>query len=285
MDKWANQPMTVQSALAHGKKCLVEDTEGVRAAEILLQHALSVSRSFLYAHTEQSLSLEHSLHYQTLIQQRQQGVPIAYLTGHRSFWTFDLTVTPDTLIPRPETELLIEQVLALADAKHQYTVLDLGTGSGAIALALAAERPHWQITACDQSTKALQIAQHNAQQLPINTIQFIRSDWFQALPQQQFDIIVANPPYLANKDPHLQQGDLRFEPQSALVSGQDGLDDLRIIIQNGCHYLNKHGLLIVEHGFEQGSAVHELFAQSGYRKIQSGQDWQGHFRTCSGRKN
>ena len=284
MDKWANQPMTIQSALAHGKACLVDDPEAVRAAEILLQHILAVPRSYLYAHTEQALSDEQSSSYQAMIQQRLQGMPIAYLIGHRSFWTLDLKVNSDTLIPRPETELLVEQILAATDSKRAYSVLDLGTGSGAIAIALASERPHWQITACDQSKAALQIAQQNAQQFQITTIQFIHSDWFQAFSEQQFDIIVANPPYLTSSDPHLYQGDLRFEPLSALASGKDGLDDLRIIIQNSCNHLNEHGLLIVEHGYDQGIAVLELFTQSAFRNIQSAKDWQGHLRTCSGRK-
>ncbi len=285
MDKWVNEPMSIQNALIHGKESLIEQTEGLRAAEILLQYTLKVARAYLYAHTEQTLSPDQIAHYQDLLQRRQQGTPIAYLIGQRSFWTFDLMVSPHTLIPRPETELLIERILAKTDSKRPYTLLDLGTGSGAIALAIASERPHWQITACDQSVEALQIAEHNAQALQLTTIQFIQSDWFQALDQQQFDIIVSNPPYLSCNDPHLLQGDLRFEPQSALVSGQDGLDALRIIIQNSCHHLRGHGLLIVEHGYEQGAAIYELLDLNGYQNIQSWQDWQGHIRVCSGRKN
>ena len=284
MDKWVNQPMSIQRALIHGKESLVEQTDGLCAAEILLQYTLKVARAYLYAHTEQTLSLDQIARYQDLLQQRQQGTPIAYLIGQRSFWTLDLIVSPHTLIPRPETELLIERMLAETDAKQPYTLLDLGTGSGAIALAIASERPDWHITACDQSAEALQIAEHNAQALQLTTIQFIRSDWFQALDQQQFDIIVSNPPYLASDDPHLLQGDLRFEPQSALVSGKDGLDALRIIIQNSCHHLSERGLLIVEHGYAQGAAVYKLFEQYGYQNIQSWQDWQEHDRICSGRK-
>ena len=276
--------MNIHSALLHGKNFLRCESQGLRSAEILLQFTLNVSRAHLYAHSEQILSDIQMGLYQNLIQQRHQGVPIAYLTKQRSFWKFDLMVSSDTLIPRPETEILIEQILNLTDLNQTYSLLDLGTGSGAIALAIACERPHWQIKACDESMEALCIAKHNAQLLQLESIQFIQSDWFEEFSEQRFDIIVANPPYLANHDPHLKEGDLRYEPKSALISGPDGLDDLRFIINHSCKHLNKHGLLIVEHGFEQSGSVLELFNSNGYHSIQSWSDLQGHLRICGGRK-
>lgn len=283
IDRW-RYLSNIQHALLHGKDYLSSEPEdALRAAEILLQHTLDVSRAYLYAHGEQSLSQEQSACYQALLEQRQRGVPIAYILGKRSFWTFDLTVTQDTLIPRPETELLVDCVLQEADSSPQK-VLDLGTGSGAIALALATERPNWHITASDISPAALSVAQHNAAMLKLNQIHFVHSDWLQAFEQQQFDIIVANPPYLCQDDPHLQQGDLRFEPQSALISGKEGLDALRIIIQQCCHHLRNHGLLIMEHGYDQRAAVNHLLTTHGYQDIQSWQDWQGHDRISCGRR-
>lgn len=276
---------SIQTALSYGKQILLaEESEAIRSAEILLQHSLEVSRAYLYAHSEQTLSQYEYKRYQTMLTQRQQGMPIAYITGQRSFWTFELGVSTDTLIPRAETELLVERSLISADTIQPMTVLDLGTGSGAIALALASERPHWRITACDQSAQALKIAEKNARSLQITSIQFVLSDWFQAFSHQQFDIIVANPPYLCIDDPHMQKGDLRFEPQSALVSGQDGLDALHTIIQESYQHLTNQGILLVEHGYNQGIAVRDLFERYGYQDTQSLQDEQGHPRVCTGRK-
>lgn len=275
----------ISSALAEGSTYLADHPEGRRSAEILLQHTLDVSRAHLYTHSEQSLSSQEIMRYAELLKQRRLGMPIAYITGQRSFWTLDLQVTPDTLIPRAETELLIECVLNMTDLDQPYRVLDLGTGSGAIALALASERPHWEITACDLSAAALAVATQNARRLHLSSIHFVLSDWFQAFQDQQFDIIVANPPYLAALDPHLQQEDLRFEPHTALISGMEGLDALRTIIQQGHAYLTELGILIVEHGYDQGDAVLDLFKQNGYQAIQSWHDGQKHPRTCCGKKH
>lgn len=275
---------SIQTALSYGKQVLLaEESEAIRSAEILLQHSLEVSRTYLYAHSDQTLSQYEYERYQTMLAQRKQGMPIAYITGQRSFWTFELGVSTDTLIPRSETELLVERSLALADPLQSMTVLDLGTGSGAIALALASERPHWRITACDQSAPALAIAEKNARSLQITSIQFVLSNWLQAF-HQQFDMIVANPPYLSADDPHMQQGDLRFEPQSALVSGQDGLDALRTIIHESYQHLTNQGILLVEHGYNQGTAVRDLFVRYGYQDTHSVRDEQGHLRVCTGRK-
>lgn len=276
---------SIQTALSYGKQVLLaEESEAIRSAEILLQHSLEVSRTYLYTHSDQTLSQYEYERYQTMLAQRKQGMPIAYITGQRSFWTFELDVSTDTLIPRSETELLVERSLALADPLQPITALDLGTGSGAIALALASERPHWRITACDQSAPALAIAEKNARSLQITSIQFVLSNWLQAFTHQQFDMIVANPPYLSADDPHMQQGDLRFEPPSALVSGQDGLDALRTIIQESYQHLTNQGILLVEHGYNQGTAVRDLFDRHGYQDAHSVRDEQGHLRVCTGRK-
>lgn len=195
----------IQDALVFGRDALAtEQKEALRESEILLQHALKVSRTYLYTHSEHRISDEQIQAYCTMVEQRQEGTPIAYIIGYRSFWTLDIAVTEATLIPRADTEVLVERTLALTDPTHSCTLLDLGTGSGAIALALASERPHWRITACDQSAQTLAVAQYNAHTLKLDHIQFILSDWLHAFSQQKFDIIVANPPYIAANDLHLQ---------------------------------------------------------------------------------
>lgn len=246
--------------------------------EILLQETLHFSRAYLYAHNEHILTLEQWQLYQCYIQQRQLGQPIAYLIGRRDFWTLSLIVNPDTLIPRHETELLVSLALTHLEPDAPLRILDLGTGSGAIALALARERPHWHITACDQSESALQVARHNAKQLSLMFIEWVCSDWFSTLEDRQFHAIITNPPYLAEHDPHLTQGDLRYEPREALVSGQDGLEDLHSIIQQSRHHLYDQGLLLLEHGYNQGPDIANLLTQYGYKNIRCWQDPLGHDR-------
>ncbi len=275
---------SIKEALSFGMNMLASQEEAHREAEILLQQALQVSRTYLFAHPEQRLSQEQATLYQQALTQRQQGTPIAYILGHREFWSLDLVVTPDTLIPRPETERLVETALALLDPAAPLSILDLGTGSGAIALALATECPDWQITACDQSSKALNVAQNNAQRLGLAHINFMVSDWFAAFHQQLFDAIVSNPPYLSATDSHLTQGDLRFEPESALVSGIDGLEALRFIIQHSYNHLQENGILLLEHGYDQAAAVKKLLEQHGYGDIQCWQDWQGLDRVSGGKR-
>lgn len=243
-------------------------------AEILLAHAYQKPRSYLYAHANELVAPEIQTIFMQLITQRADGKPIAYLTEHKEFWSLDLMVTADTLIPRPETEILIEQVLNQYPHK-KITLADLGTGSGAIALALAHERPEWIIYATDQSAAALVIAKNNANRLGIHNITFLLGDWCSALSSNQFDVIVSNPPYLTEKEGDNMQGDLQFEPRSALVSGFEGLDAIRIIISSAKQYLKKDGMLFIEHGYQQGEAIRELFATAGYHAIQTHWDLAG----------
>ena len=274
--------LNINQARQWGATMLGTHQDALRDAEILLQHILNVNRAYLYTHQEVCLTNNHSATYQAMIAQRAQGMPIAYLLGNRDFWTLTLHVTADTLIPRPETEQLVELALTRLAAAAPLSVLELGTGSGAIALALASERPHWQITACDNQQAALNVARKSAQALGLNHIEWVQSDWFQAFDQRIFHAIIANPPYLSQHDPHLQQGDLRFEPHTALVGGDSGLEALHWIIQNSCYYLQDQGTLLLEHGYEQGPAVAALLTQYGYEDVPCWQDHQGHDRISGG---
>ena len=254
-------------------------------AEILLAHTLMNTRAYLYTHAETRLTKTQWQTFQQLINQRAAGLPIAYLTGRREFWSLPFKVSADTLIPRPETELLVELTLAMLTAKPHARLLDLGTGSGAIALACASERPDWQITACDCSESALQIAQENAAEFGITNVNFCHSDWFTEIAtQQSFDAIVSNPPYIAANDPHLNVGDLRFEPPLALVGGDDGLAAIQHIIHHGLARLEPGGLLLIEHGFDQKTSVRSMLNRYGYIDVQCWQDWQGNDRVSGGRR-
>jgi release factor glutamine methyltransferase len=254
-------------------------------AEILLAHVLKKTRSYLYAHPDNLLNDELWQAFKDLVKQRVKGLPIAYLTGMREFWSLPLKVSQDTLIPRPETELLVELSLDLLADIPQAQILDLGTGSGAIALACASEKPDWQITASDCSPAALKIAEENAIRLDFTNINFYLSDWFKGLKATpQFDAIVANPPYIAANDPHLFIGDLRFEPSLALVSGEEGLTAIEHIIQHSLERLKPGGLLLLEHGFDQKSAIRSMLNNYGYSQLQCWQDWQSKDRVSGGVK-
>lgn len=249
-------------------------------AELLLLFVLNKPRSYLFAYPEAKLGTTQQAHFQELIALRKQGHPIAHLTGTRAFWTLNLKVTSDTLIPRPETESLIETTLALFPNHDQaLNILDLGTGTGAIALSLASEYPHAQIVACDVSSAALAVAQENAQNHDLKNVQFLQSNWFSALASPNcFDLIISNPPYIPEQDEHLKQGDVRFEPLSALTSGKDGLDDIRIIATQTPNYLKPQGWLMLEHGYDQGKQVPMLLENKGFKNIQLKQDLMGNDR-------
>lgn len=238
-------------------------------AEVLLSHVLNVSRTYLHAWSEKCLDDSQQRLFIELVARRVQGEPIAYIIGHREFWSLDLIVTPDVLIPRPETELLVELVLSslsadISDKNTPKIIADLGTGSGAIALAIAHERPHWVIHATDASAAALDIAKLNAKRLNIQNIIFHQGEWCGALPNVKFDAIVSNPPYIAEDDAHLSQGDLRYEPICALAAPEDGLKDIQNIIHQAHNYLLPKGLLLLEHGYQQGKKIASFFEKEGY---------------------
>jgi release factor glutamine methyltransferase len=254
-------------------------------AEILLCQALNQSRSHLRAWPDKQLQPEQIKAFKALLAQRRQGTPIAYITGNREFWSRDFQVSPDVLIPRPDTELLIELSLKLIPADEPVKVIDLGTGSGIIAITLAAERPHAHISATDFSLAALRIAQVNAEKHRINNIQFYHSNWFADVPDTQFDLIVSNPPYIAEDDVHLQQGDVRFEPQSALSAPEQGLADIRTIAGAARNYLKPGGHLLIEHGYNQQQQAQTLFKDLHYDNVQTYKDLSGQPRVTHGQWN
>lgn len=253
-------------------------------AELLLAHALGKSRSYLHTWPERELDAPQLERYQAALVRRQTGEPVAYILGQQGFWSLELEVAAHTLIPRPDTELLVETALALLPATPAQ-VLDLGTGSGAIALALASERPAWRLTGVDRVPQAVALAERNRSRLKLGNATLLESQWFSALAGQRYRLIVSNPPYIAADDRHLAEGDVRFEPSSALVAGQDGLDDIRLIIQQAPDYLEPGGWLLLEHGFDQAAAVRELLNTRGFSAVESRRDLGGHQRISLGRFN
>lgn len=253
-------------------------------AEVLLCHALDQPRSYLYAWPDRRPQPEQLAHFQHLLQQRLQGTPVAHLTGQREFWSLPLEVSPHTLIPRPETELLVEWILAQYPQPQGVRFADLGTGTGAIAFAVASERPTWEVVAVERSPQALQIAERNRRNLQLDQVELRNGDWCHGLGKERFDIIASNPPYIAEQDPHLQQGDVRFEPRSALSAGRDGLDDIRRISACARERLLTGGRIIVEHGYDQAAAVKTIFRNDGYRDIELHHDLEGRPRATSARR-
>lgn len=253
-------------------------------AEVLLAHVLSCSRASLRARSTDHVTVEQAHLFNALVARRLGGEPVAYLVGHREFWSLDLRVNPGTLIPRPDTELLVEMALELfPDTDRHLKVVDLGTGSGAIALALASERKAWEVYAVDNSETALHTAEENAQQLQIKNVSFYLSDWFTALPVHEFDLVVSNPPYLCEKEWPVYAAGLKFEPRTALVAMDNGMQAIREISMTSRKYIRPGGHLLVEHGYAQGLAVRELLMAAGYVDVQTRQDLSGQERVTMGK--
>lgn len=279
-----NNKQSIHDALHNATSLLTASGCARLDAELLLSHVLQQSREYLHTWPERELTPAQLEAFEGLIYKRRDGWPVAYLSGHQAFWSLDLLVTPATLIPRPETELLVETVLQLGNKDQPLTILDLGTGSGAIALAIAKERPNWQVHAVDASSDALAIAEQNAQRNQIINVSFHHSNWCESLPADlRAGIIVSNPPYIPENDPHLQQGDVRFEPRSALAAGPDGLDAIRAILTTCQKYLHANGWLVIEHGYDQATAVQQLLAHHKFKVIQQYKDLAGHVRVTAGK--
>ncbi|MEX5586996.1 peptide chain release factor N(5)-glutamine methyltransferase [Pseudomonas urmiensis] len=273
--------MTIIASLLRNAQLPDSPTERLDA-ELLLAAALGKSRSYLHTWPERIVSSEAAQVFADFLGRRRAGEPVAYILGQQGFWKLDLEVAPHTLIPRPDTELLVETALELLPATPAR-MLDLGTGTGAIALALASERPAWQVVAVDRIDAAVALAERNRQRLQLNNVHVRTSYWYDALDGERFDLIISNPPYIRAEDPHLVAGDVRFEPSSALVAGQDGLDDLRVIIAQAPGHLLPGGWLLLEHGYDQAADVRELLSQQGFGDVCSRIDLGGHERISLGR--
>ncbi|WP_413594827.1 peptide chain release factor N(5)-glutamine methyltransferase [Citrobacter youngae] len=253
-----------------------------RDAEIILEFVTGKGRTYILAFGETQLTDAQCEQLNSLVARRQRGEPVAHLTGVREFWSLPLFVSPATLIPRPDTECLVEQALARLPASP-CRILDLGTGTGAIALALASERPDCTVTAVDRMPDAVDLANRNRLNLAIDNVRVLQSNWFSALSGQQFEMIVSNPPYIDEQDPHLAQGDVRFEPLSALVAGESGLADIMLIIDQSRRVLSAGGYLLLEHGWQQGEAVRDAFTRAGYQTVETCRDYGGNERVTLGR--
>ena len=274
---------SIQSALHMASHYLQQTSDSAALdADLLLCFVLKKQRAHLRAWPEKQLKQDQLEHYQELLDKRRSGQPIAYLIGSREFWSRDFIITADVLIPRPETELLIELILEILPDNQIQSVIDLGTGSGAIAVTLAAERPLSTIVATDICADALRIARKNAQKHDLNNIRFWLSNWFENLPKSAYDIIVSNPPYIEPNDAHVQQGDLRFEPEKALISEHQGLKDITMIIDTARPRLKPESFLLLEHGYNQQQQVQSIFKQYQYTNIRTHHDLSGQPRVTSG---
>ncbi len=261
----------------------IDNSESARLdAEILFCDVMQFNRTKIYSHPDQVVPDDKSALFQSLIEQRQQGHPIAHLTGKKEFWSLELAINEDTLIPRPETELLVETALQMIPEDAAFNILDLGTGSGAVAIAVASERPYCKIVATDISTNALTIARKNTETHQLKNIQFYLSNWYLDIPLQSFDLIVSNPPYIKRDDGHLSQGDVRFEPELALVAGIDGMQAINKILENAAQYLAAGAYLLIEHGYDQRLLVQEAFLKNDFKLPKTFQDLSGQDRITRG---
>jgi len=277
--------MNISQALQQGTLALQDTSDTPRLdAELLMSFCLKKTRTFLFSHSDTVLTPKDLIRWNTLIIQRQSSLPIAYLTGQKEFWSIPLNISVNTLIPRPATEALIEYILDFYAKHSQLQVCDLGTGSGAIAIALASERHHWKIHAVDVHENTLAMAKYNALKNNCHQIQFICSHWFNKLSAQQYHLIVSNPPYIDCHDPHLTKGDVQHEPKRALISPHDGYKDLECLIIKSQKYLQLNGQLILEHGYQQSHQVFNLMNKYGFKKVQSFNDHDGNPRFCVGFK-
>lgn len=290
--------MNIQQALEQAKSLLETasvDKEDVKKpspgssadasldAMVLLGHTLRCNTAHIVAWPEKELDLHQQELYLDLVERRARGTPIAHLTGQREFWSLELETDASTLIPRPETETLVEFILEHFQGHEKLSLLDMGTGTGAIAIAIASEKPGWSVTGCDISDAAIRLAIRNSQKYKLTNTRFIQSDWYQNFGSSRFDIIVSNPPYIAEDDPHLQLGDVRFEPHTALTSGKSGMDDIEFLCRHARSYLKHDGWLIIEHGYDQQRKVSDCFMQNSLTDIVTRKDLSGHTRMTAGK--
>jgi release factor glutamine methyltransferase len=277
--------MNIRQALQQASKQLADSSPSAMLdSQVLLTHVLQCNTAHLAAWPEKTLSDAQLADFLQLLKQRQQGVPVAHLTGSREFWSLNFSVDDSTLIPRPETETLVEFILEKFADIDRLKLLDMGTGTGAIAISVAKQKPDWKIIASDVSEQALALAAKNSSDNLTANVTLVHSNWFDAIAQDDFNIIVSNPPYIASDDPHLSQGDVRFEPQSALSSGETGMDDIEHICSQAKDHLLKNGWLIVEHGYNQKQLVSDCFTRNGFKEIEQRQDLSGHTRMTAGKK-
>ena len=276
--------MRIDNALAWAAGQLEGGESPSVDAKVMLANILGKSQTYLFTWPDKTLDAGQKARFEAAIAKRKRGEPVAYIIGKRDFWTLSLFTSPDTLIPRPDTEVLVEQVLNWANQQSSasLSICDLGTGTGAIALALASELPEASVTGVDYQEGAVKLATRNAQANSIANAHFVQSDWFSALAGQTFDIIVSNPPYIEESSPYLNEGDVRFEPKTALTSGTDGLDDIKHIINSAPHYLNKGALLAFEHGLDQGVAVNALLVDAGFVDVKTVKDYGNNDRVTLG---
>ena len=279
---------TIADLLREARRYLADSSAGnenneshALDAELLLSHALGKSRTYLYTWPEQEVGDTALSQFQHWLSRRQQGEPVAYLLGRREFYGHEFLVSPDTLIPRPDTELLVDIALEKLDAQAPLRLVDLGAGTGAIAISLGLARPHWQLLAADYTVAVVDLLERNIRRLKAANVTPLQSDWYRAL-SGRFDAIISNPPYIPAGDVHLSRGDVRYEPRSALVAGDDGLDDIRLIIDGAGARLNSGGLLLLEHGYDQAKAVSALMQQAGFLRVETRTDLGGNERATLG---